>query len=140
MTALAKMRMTKVVKSTGMALLSTAEQVYQGGAAAFDTSTGLVKKWTASTTLIPIGRYREDQLVASGGTANVEFFRELNAMWFANSASTDQITQTEVGSNCYIVDDQTVAKTSNSNARSIAGRVWKVDATKGVLVELANPT
>jgi hypothetical protein len=90
--------------------------------------------------LIPIGRYREDQLVASGGTANVEFFRELNAMWFANSASGDLIAQTEVGSNVYVVDDQTVAKTSNSNARSIAGRVWKVDATKGVLVELSNPT
>jgi hypothetical protein len=42
MTALAKMRMTKVVKATGMALLSTAEQVYQGGLACFDTSTGLV--------------------------------------------------------------------------------------------------
>jgi hypothetical protein len=140
MTALAKMRMTKVVKATGMALLSTAEQVYQGGLACFDTSTGLVKKGAASTTLIPIGRYREDQLVASGGTANVEFFRELNAMWFANSASGDLIAQTEVGSNVYVVDDQTVAKTSNSNARSIAGRVWKVDATKGVLVELSNPT
>ena len=138
--ALTKMRMTKVVKSTGMALLSTAEQVYQGGLACFDTSTGLVKKGAASTTLIPIGHYREDQLVASGGTANVEFFRELNAMWFLNSASTDAIAQTEVGSNVYVVDDQTVAKTSNSNARSIAGRVWKVDATKGVLVELSNPT
>jgi hypothetical protein len=133
------MRLTRVVEATGMALLSTAEQVYQGGLACFDTSTGLVKKGAASTTLIPIGRYREDQLVASGGTANVEFFRPLRAMWFANSASTDLIAQTECGSNCYVVDDQTVAKTSNSNARSVAGRVWKIDSTKGVLVELANP-
>jgi hypothetical protein len=140
MTALAASRLTKPFKSSGMSMLSTAEQTYQGGLACIDTSTGLVKKGAASTTLVPIGRYREDKLVASGGSASIEFFRELNAIWFANSASTDLIAQTEVGSNVYVVDDQTVAKTSNSNARSIAGRVWAIDAKKGVLVELASPT
>ena len=138
--ALTKMRMTRVVESTGMALPSTAETVYQGGLACFDTSTGLIKKGAASTTLIPVGKYREDQVIASGGTANVEFFRPLRAMWFLNSSAGDAIAQTECGSNVYIVGDDQVAKTSNSNTRSIAGRAWKVDATKGVLVELSNPT
>src|SRR5689334_18599001 len=131
------MRLTRVVEATGMALPSTAEQVYQGGLACFDKSTGLVKKGAASTTLVPIGRYREDQLVASGGTANVEFFRPLKAMWFANSTAGDLIAQTECGSTCFVVDDQTVAKTNGTNTRSVAGLVWKVDATKGVLVELS---
>lgn len=138
--ALTKMRLTRVVEATGMALLSTAETVYQGGLACFDTSTGLIKKGAASTTLIPIGRYREDQVIASGGTANVEFFRPLKAMWFANSTAGDLIAQTECGSNVYVVDDEKVAKTNGSNTRSVAGRAWKVDATKGVLVELPNPT
>ena len=37
---------------------------------------------------------------------------------FANSASGDLITAAEVGSDCYIVDDQTVAKTNGSSTRS----------------------
>jgi hypothetical protein len=136
MTALAATRMTKPVIAGGMSLLGTAEQVYQGGLACFDTSTGLVKKGAASTTLLPIGKYKEDKLVASGGSVSVEFPENHFFMWFGNSASADLIAQAQVGSNCFIVDDQTVAKTDNSGARSIAGTVYKVDATKGVLVKL----
>jgi hypothetical protein len=44
-----------------------------------------------------------------------------------NSANADLITQAEVGTDCYIVDDQTVAKTSATNTRSKAGRVVSVD-------------
>lgn len=53
---------------------------------------------------------------------------------FANSAGGDVITAAEVGTFCYAVDDQTVAKTSGSNTRSVAGKVCGVDA-QGVLVE-----
>ena len=140
MSALTKSRAVKPVRSFRITLPSTAQQVYKGGTACLDTSTGLVAKGTASTTLFPIGTYVEDALVPASGSVTVELFRELRAIWFVNSTSTDQITQTECGSNCYIVDDQTVAKTSNSNARSIAGRVWRVDPVKGVLVEFAQPT
>src|SRR6478609_277525 len=138
--ALSKQRATKPFKSKILTLLSTAEQVYKGGLACFDTSTGLIKKGAASTTLVPIGFYVEDTLVASGGTVTVELFRELTAVWMVNSTSGDLIAQTECGSNCYVVSDDVVAKTNGSSTRSIVGRVWKVDATKGVLVELANPT
>ena len=47
----------------------------------------------------------------------------------ANSASTDQITLADIEADCFIVDDQTVAKTSNSAARSVAGKVHDVDAS-----------
>ncbi|MDD5028897.1 MAG: hypothetical protein PHH58_05240, partial [Rhodoferax sp.] len=47
---------------------------------------------------------------------------------FANSASTDAIALTDIGADCYIVDDQTVAKTSGTNTRSVAGKVFDVDA------------
>ena len=139
MSALSKTRFIKVVKATRMTLPSTAEQVYQGGLACFDTSTGLIKKGAASTTLIPIGLYTDDTLVPSNGSVTVELFREFHGTWFVNSASGDLIAQTECGSNVYVVDDQTVAKTSNSNARSIAGRAWRVDNNKGVLVEMNVP-
>ena len=53
---------------------------------------------------------------------------------FGNSTSTDAITLADVGSDCYIVDDQTVAKTNGSGTRSRAGRVFDVDS-EGVWVD-----
>ena len=47
---------------------------------------------------------------------------------FANSASADLIAKADIGTVCYIVDDQTVAKTSGTNTRSPAGTVDSVDA------------
>ena len=42
----------------------------------------------------------------------------------------------DIGADCYIVDDQTVAKTSGTNTRSVAGKVFDVDAD-GVWVDFA---
>lgn len=47
---------------------------------------------------------------------------------FNNSAEADEITGAHVGANCYIVDDETVAATSDDSARSIGGTVWAVDS------------
>jgi hypothetical protein len=47
---------------------------------------------------------------------------------FANSASTDEIVDDDIGKLCYIVDDQTVAKTNGANTRSVAGIVVGLDA------------
>lgn len=40
----------------------------------------------------------------------------------------DAIALADIGSDCYIVDDQTVAKTSGSATRSVAGKIFDVDA------------
>lgn len=42
---------------------------------------------------------------------------------FDNSTAGDAIAQADVQKDCYLVDNNTVAKTSNSFARSVAGRV-----------------
>jgi hypothetical protein len=39
------------------------------------------------------------------------------------------------GNDCYLVDDQTVAKTSATNTRSVAGKIVDVDS-QGVWVKL----
>jgi hypothetical protein len=57
-------------------------------------------------------------------------------MWFQNSTAGDLIAQADVGTDCYIVDDQTVAKTSGTNTRSVAGKVQEVDAALGVRVKV----
>lgn len=54
---------------------------------------------------------------------------------FANSASTNLIAKADIGATCYVVDNQTVAKTDNSSARAAAGKIIDVDAG-GVWVEV----
>src|SRR4051812_50189883 len=110
------------------------EQVYQGGRACLDTSTGLVAKAFASTTLIPIGVYTENQLTVSGQNVDITLDREGVARWYVNSTSTDAITAARVLKDGYLGDGQTVAKASATKTRSGAGRGWKVGSVQGGLV------
>ena len=54
---------------------------------------------------------------------------------FENSAAGDAIGLADIGKRCYLVDDQTVAKTSDNGSRSRAGQVIDVDA-QGVWVQV----
>ncbi len=54
---------------------------------------------------------------------------------FANSAGEDEITRADLNATAYIVDDQTVAKTSATNTRSVAGVIRDVDSD-GIWVEI----
>ena len=135
MTALTGRRFKRPFYFSGIELPGKTEQVYQGGRACVDTTTGLVAKGFASTTLVPIGVYTENQATPSGGSVHVTLDREIFARWYENSTSGDQITAADLLKDVYAVDDQTVAKTNGGGTRSVAGRVWKVDSVKGVLVE-----
>jgi hypothetical protein len=73
----------------------------------------------------------------SGGAAGALKIRvEKGVFCFENSTSTDAITKAEIGDTCYIVDNQTVAKTDGSATRSAAGKIVDVDA-EGVWVDFA---
>lgn len=135
--ALSNKRATRIVKFKNKSLPATASVTYhQGALICWDTSTGLVCQGKASATLIPIGVAAESKTLGSGGgSILVELFREVVAMWFANSTSTDEVVAASLGGLAYVVDDFTVADNDNSNARSVLGRVWELDAGKGVLVE-----
>lgn len=130
--ALAKSRAVRPVKALNLELPGTNQQVYAGGLACWNTATGLVAKGAASTTMIPIGTFAEDKAVPSGGTVLVDLFEEITCIWMKNSGTDACDT---AGILCYIEDDETVRKTDNTNACSVAGRVWKIDATRGVLVQ-----
>lgn len=43
------------------------------------------------------------------------------------STGADEITRTDVGAECFIVDNETVAKTDGGGTRSVAGRVRAVE-------------
>jgi hypothetical protein len=135
MAALTTKRVYRPHRAKTIELACTNQQVYQGGIACFDTSTGLVAKAAPSTTMIPIGVFTEDKLVTGNAAQVIELFRELEAAWFPNATAGDAVVAATIGSLCYLLDDQTVAQNDATNTRSVAGRVWKIDTTKGVLVE-----
>jgi hypothetical protein len=109
---------------------------YAGGLAVLDSS-GWVKPGVTASGLIAVGRFeaRADNSDGANGAINARVKK--GVFRFANSAGGDEITKAEIGDNCYIVDDQTVAKTSDTGARSIAGRIEQVDS-QGVWVRLGS--
>lgn len=106
---------------------------YAGAIAVLDAS-GNVKPAVTATGLVPVGIFTAQ--VANGSTAAAVEATVRPGVWrLENSAAADAITKAEIGDGCWLVDDQTVAKTSASGTRSPAGVVVDVDAL-GVWVAL----
>jgi hypothetical protein len=135
MTALAadRVQTARVMKRVQLTLAS-GQSVYQGALLGITLGTGTVVEATATTGIFICGTASE-AVDASGGAKSiqVELDKEISLRWLANHTS-NTVAAANVGQLCYVEDDQTVS--TNSASRVIAGRVWAVDATKGVLVEL----
>lgn len=90
----------------------------------------------ASTALglhaLGIAQDAVDNTGGANGANSVDV--DTGAFQIANSVGADEITAADIGNDCYLVDDQTVAKTDGTGTRSVAGKVFDVDA-KGVWVE-----
>lgn len=105
-----------------------------GGIAVLDAS-GNVKPGVTGTGLMCPGIFPEKVDNSAGAAAAVKAKIRPGVFRFGNSASTDLITKAEIGDVCYIVDDQTVAKTNGTSTRSAAGTIVAVDST-GVWVRM----
>lgn len=97
-------------------------------------AAGLAVQGATSATLAGVGAALApaDNTLGADGALRVRVDRR--PARFANSAAADAITLADVGKDCFIVDDQTVAKTNGTNTRSRAGKVFDVDAD-GVWVD-----
>lgn len=97
-------------------------------------ATGFAVPGSVSTTQTYLGRADEGVNNVGGvdGACTVNILRKKAFLW-ANHAA-DLVTQADLGKTCYVVDDQTVAKTSGTATRSAAGRVLEVTPA-GVWVE-----
>ena len=135
MTAATKDRDTQEVAGRTRSLpMAAAAKVYAGTIAVIDLS-GNANKGITSTTLKAVGVFKAPYDNTSGGAGAINCEVDIGVYGpFANSAAGDLIAAADVGSTCYIVDDQTVAKTNGSSTRSAAGTVWQVDAN-GVWVK-----
>jgi hypothetical protein len=113
--------------------VAAATKLFAGGIGCL-SATGYLVPGSTATTLKAVGRINEqvDNSAGADGDLKVEIDRGL--FRFKNSAAADEITNVEIGSDCYIVDDQTVAKTDGGATRSVAGKVRDVDSL-GVWVE-----
>ena len=110
-------------------------KIYAGALVAL-SATGYATPGAVATTLVAAGRAEQQVDNTGGADGDVTVKITKGVFRFDNSAAADEITIAEIGDDCYIVDDQTVAKTSGTSTRSIAGKIVDVDAL-GVWVEIA---
>jgi len=113
--------------------LEAAAVIYAGAMVALNASGNLVPAST-STTLKVVGRAEADVDNSAGAAGDLKCEVNTGAFHYANSAAADAIALSDVGANCYAVDDQTVAKTDGTGTRSVAGKIFDVDA-QGVWVQ-----
>lgn len=143
MTALAAARDTRQLGvGDNKAMLSelnlkqlTNVKIYPG--ALVVVAAGYAKPGVAGTGLLAAGVADPDNGLVSDSTGIASgdmSIRVQQGVFAFTNLSTDLVTQTEVGRNCYITDDQTVSKTSASSTKSVAGVVIAIDAIDGVYV------
>lgn len=113
--------------------LASGTKAFKGGRAALNTS-GKVVPATSVAGLLPIGVFAETvDATAADAPVQVDLEREVVLEYFANATAGDAIAATDIGSTAYMFDDQTVCITAAG--RSVAGRIWDVDALKGIGIE-----
>lgn len=137
MTALIKARTIKSIRGYLFAYPVLADAVIYQGAAVVITTAGYAKAGVTGTGLVTVGVARESVVNTGGVNGAVMVEVEETIVGMVNSGGGDAITIADLGDLCYLVDDQTVAKTSATNTRSLAGWVRKIEG--GVIfVEFSN--
>lgn len=102
-------------------------KIYAGSLVAA-SAAGHATPGAVATTLTALGRAEEfcDNSAGAAAAKSV-LIRRRAAFKFKNHAA-DLVVQADLGKSCYIVDDETVAKTNGTNTRSIAGIVIGVES------------
>lgn len=104
----------------------------QGGIAVLDA--GVLAPGRTALSLIACGVFEKTADNSSGATGAINAKVRQGVFKFANNGGS--ITQAAVGSDCFIVDDQTVDATNGGSTRSRAGKVVQLDSD-GVWVQMA---
>lgn len=112
--------------------VAAATKIYAGAMVMIDA--GYAKPSATATGKLICGR-AESTVDNSAGAAGDKVIAVRRGVFkWENSAAGDLIAQAHVGTVCYAVDDQTVARTDGTGTRSPAGIVLQVESD-GVLVE-----
>lgn len=135
MTALTKDRNTPQREGELLSIGAAATKKFFAGAIAMKNATGYGTPGATATGQIALGRVEEYVDNTNGGDGAVNVTVRKGVFKFANSAGGDLIAIADIGNTCYIVDDQTVAKTDGTGTRSAAGTIVGVDSD-GVWVRM----
>ena len=106
-------------------LLGAAQAIFAGGILMRNASGHLIKGAVAVGSF-GVGRASDRVASTTAGVTPIKY--KPGVFRFANSAAADLIVTADIGAPCYIIDDQTVAKTNGTGTRSPAGAVDGVDA------------
>lgn len=137
MTALSADRQTRERAGDQLELDVAASTTIFAGSLVALNSSGYAVPGSESASLQAIGRAEEYVDNSDGDAGDLTVKVKRGVFRFGNSAGGDAIAVDDIGKLCYMVDDQTVGLTSNSYARSPAGRVVDVDSS-GVWVRVGD--
>lgn len=113
--------------------VKAATKIFAGSLVCLNADGWAVPGATA-TTLKARGRAEEQVDNSAGGNGDLNVAIRRGTFRFKNSGA-DPIGRAHIGGSAYIVDDETVAATHDTNTRSIAGKIIDLDAV-GVWVEI----
>ncbi len=133
MAALSADRNTKKRKGPAEFPVKASIRIYQGSLVVLDA--GYLAPARTATGLIAAGMAMAHYDNSTGSAGAIKGAAECGTFKFGNSSAGDLIAQADVGADCYIVDDQTVAKSSGTGTRSRAGKIMSVDSD-GVWVKI----
>lgn len=109
--------------------LAIGQTVWEGGVACYDSAAfGVVKKAAVSTTLVPIGIFRQSVDNSAGGATvpvGVELFEEKSIFWYDSVTSGGTVTVANLFQTLYLASDHEV--TTTSTGASIAGRMFSIN-------------
>lgn len=111
--------------------MTASVKIWKGALVVID-SGGDAKPGVTATGLTAAGRAEQTVDNSSGG-AGAQTVNVKPGVFKYGNLGTDLVAQANVGTDCYVTDDQTVSATSATNTKSVAGRVIQVD-TDGVWV------
>ena len=112
----------------GLLPMGVADGVHiYAGTLAVKNATGFAEPGSTALNKVALGRAKEEVDNTDGADGDLSITIEEGEFKFDNSAAGDAITVADIGSDCYIVDDQTVAKTDGTGTRSKAGVITGVD-------------
>lgn len=135
MTALALERLTKfagVVPSRGTFPIAADVKIFKGALVGIDASGRAVPGDTiAAGCLSALGKASATYDNTDGAAAAMDVEVEFGVFQYAfKTGGGDDIAADDVGKVCYVVDDQTVALTSNTDTRGIAGFITEFRDSK----------
>ncbi|MCP3886465.1 MAG: hypothetical protein GY700_13545 [Propionibacteriaceae bacterium] len=115
----------KVIKK----ILATGETAVKGKHAAIDTSDGLCYDCdTASTTLLPIGRFAENLATGDGSTeVLIDLYGEFAMQNWKNDTAPNDVQAANLFSSVFIKDGETVSTSNGGGTRSVAGRAIAIE-------------